>query len=631
MEEAAELAESGQIGKARAMLEALDQRYARRPEVLTDLINLCIEMNDLQAMRGYGEELLEITPNDADVMHLLAGAYMVTVMPSLALRTLRRFVERFPEDERTAKARHDIARLEPQIAEIIANSGLVGEAAEESALLFEQSRSLMDRGQYAKSSQKAEAVLRLYPDFVPAINNLSQMCAIEGHLDDAIQFAERVLVLDEENFHALSNLSRFLFFKGRSEDAQQIAERLKTITSDNPDHWVKQVEAFSYLGDDESVLDIYQKAEEAGYATSEHVAGLFLHLVAVAALRLGRESDARHYWKKALARSPGLEVALANLESLSLPVGERHAPFPFHFNQWVAALSINELISRTKAISKQAGDKALRQSAQQYMRDHPEIEELLPALLDRGDQGARQFVMMIINLVRAPKMLAALRDFALGQRGPDQLRMQAAQVAVEEGLLPSGQLRMYMRGGWSDVMLLGFQIHGDPDEDLPPKAERLMAKAFAALRENNPQEAETLLKQVLEIIPDLPGALNNLALAYEQQGRQEEAHALIQEVHARFPEYFFGIVAVAHLAIAAGDTERAESLLQSLLGTKRLHYTEFEALCNAQIELCLAQKKRDAARSWLGMWKKIESDDPRIEAWDRQLNKPDWRAQLFGR
>src|SRR5437868_9338676 len=100
MEEAAELAESGELSQAQALLEALNQRYPKRPEVLTDLINLCIQMNDVQAMRGYAEDLLEITPNDANVMHLLSGAYLLTTMPSMALRTLRRFVERFPEDER---------------------------------------------------------------------------------------------------------------------------------------------------------------------------------------------------------------------------------------------------------------------------------------------------------------------------------------------------------------------------------------------------------------------------------------------------------------------------------------------------------------------------------------------------
>ena len=631
MEEAAELAESGELSQARALLEALNQRYPKRPEVLTDLINLCIQMNDFQAMRGYAEDLLEITPNDANVMHLLSGAYLLTTMPSMALRTLRRFVERFPEDERAAQARDDIVNLEPKVAEMVTGTGLVGENAEEAAVLFEQSRSLMDRGKYAESRQKAEAVLRLYPDFVPAINNLSQMCAVEGDFDDATTFAERVLALDEENFHALSNLSRFLFFNGRVEAARQTAARLKTVTSDNPDVWVKKAEAFSYLGDDESVLDIYQQAEAADYATSETAEGMFFHLVAVAALRLGRESDARRYWKAALTHAPGLAVAQENLESLSLPVGERHAPFPFHFNQWVSARLINELITRSHTMSKRAGDKALRHMMEQFISDHPEIEELLPALLDRGDEAARKFVMMITSLVRSPKMLAALRDFALGQRGPDQMRMQAAQVAVKEGLLPSGRLRLWMRGEWGEVMLLGFEIHSDDGAELPPKAERLMSKALTALRKQQAEEAEHLLKQVREIAPDSPGVLNNLALAYELQGRDDEAHALIQEMHERFPDYLFGVLAMARKAINEGDTDRAEALLQPLLERKRLHVLEFAALCNAQIELSLAQKKRDGARSWLGMWKQVAPDDPRVEAWERKLNKPDWRAQLFGR
>ena len=80
-----------------------------------------------------------------------------------------------------------------------------------------------------------------------------------------------------------------------------------------------------------------------------------------------------------------------------------------------------------------------------------------------------------------------------------------------------------------------------------------------------------------------------------------------------------------------GDTESAEALLRPLLGRQRLHVMEFAALCDAQITLSLAQKQREGARSWLSMWKQIDPDDPRVEAWERKLSKPDWRAQLFGR
>ncbi|HWQ35530.1 MAG TPA: hypothetical protein VNQ79_21975 [Blastocatellia bacterium] len=43
---------------------------------------------------------------------------------------------------------------------------------------------------------------------------------------------------------------------------------------------------------------------------------------------------------------------------------------------------------------------------------------------------------------------------------------------------------------------------------------------------------------------------------------------------------------------------------------KKFHLSEFSALCNAQIEISLARKRHEAARSWLEMWKRADPDAP---------------------
>jgi hypothetical protein len=61
-------------------------------------------------------------------------------------------------------------------------------------------------------------------------------------------------------------------------------------------------------------------------------------------------------------------------------------------------------------------------------------------------------------LARTPKLLNALCDFAQGQRGTDNQRMQAGQVAREAGLLLP-KVRLWVKGEQQELLLMGFQIH----------------------------------------------------------------------------------------------------------------------------------------------------------------------------
>jgi tetratricopeptide (TPR) repeat protein len=236
----------------------------------------------------------------------------------------------------------------------------------------------------------------------------------------------------------------------------------------------------------------------------------------------------------------------------------------------------------------------------------------VPILLDRGDEQGRQIALMIALTTQTSALLAALCDFALGQRGPDQMRHQAAQAADAAGLFPERQAHMWMNGQWQDVMLMGFEITDEPQGTHSAEVEPLARAALEALRNKNVSEAEQLLKQALELEPDSPSLLNNLAMAFEQQGRREEAMALTHEIHQRHPDYLFARVAIARNHLLAGDLDAAEELLKPMFLKRRLHFTEVTALFSAQVDLYIARGDSEGARGWLDMWAKADPDNPEI-------------------
>jgi tetratricopeptide (TPR) repeat protein len=629
VDEALELLEDERWPEACDRLEALVARYPHQVEVLRALNAVYFELQDTVGLERTCERLLKLTPDDPAVMLGLAGAYLTNVRPFLALRTFRRFVERWPKHEEAAKARATIAEVEADAAELLGELGLAGDEGVELAELHEAAQSLLEQGDYREARRVAEALLRRRPDFVPTLNNLSQLEALEGRRDEAIALSRRALSLDADNVHALANLARYLCLSGHLDEARELAGRLKRVESEHLDAWTKKAEALSYLGDDQGVLEAFRGAERAG-ALEELEGGWLHHLAAVAALRLGRADEARRRWREAVRAAPDLEVAQANLDDLDKPVAERHAPWPFAIGQWLAARTLEDLGLQVQRLGRRGGDTALARAVQGFLQAHPEVARLIPLLLDRGDPMGREFALAIALTADSPELREALREFALGQRGPDGMRYQAANAASRAGLLPRGLVRMWLQGEWREVRLMGIEIHEEPLARHRPRVERLSGEAVEALHAGDAERAERLLKQAMEVEPDAPDLLNNQAMVYTMQGRAEEAEALVRAVHERHPEYLFACVGLARLEVARGQLDAAKALLEPLLSRQRLHVAELGALCAAQIEVLLAEHRRDAARSWLELWAQVDPENPAVEVYRQQLGGGRQR-RLFGR
>jgi tetratricopeptide (TPR) repeat protein len=631
LEEADSLMQRGRLDEAIDILESADRRYPNRPEVLTQLMNAYHDVEDMVGFMSVAERLSRLRPNDPDLMVALAGAYAANLLPVLALRTFHHFLDRWPEHAHADEARKMAADLGSLLRAEQARLDMPEEAALELLTMHDTVQSHLAQGKYREARQAAEDLLRRHPNFAPALNNISQAYYAEGRLDQAISTTQRVLAFEPENVHALSNLTRYLCLSGHPDEARQWADRLKASTASAADVWLKKMEALAVLGDDEGALDVFDRAERAGALQSPGADPTLYHLAAVAALRLEREADAREYWKRALKVYPDFELARDNLDDLRKPARERHAPWAFGTGNWLTQQAIQDLIVQIEPASRRGDDSAIRQAARRYLRKHPEMNGLAPVLLDRGDPDTRGFALRLALMAETPEMLAALSDFALGQRGPDEMRFQAAQAAANAGLLPPGPMRLWQDGEWREILLLGFEIHGEPLTHHRPPVEQWALEAMQALRDGDSVEAERLLKQALEIEPDQPDLLNNLAAAYELQGRTPESRAMLRQIHEQHPDYLFARTGLARLHVQNGQLEEARALLEPLWTKKRWHFSEYASFCSAQIELLLAEGNREAAQSWLEMWADADPDHPDLRRYRGILGRTGRLRSLFRR
>jgi tetratricopeptide (TPR) repeat protein len=603
-------------------LQALDQRYPNRPEVLTELVNVCYELNNIHAYQLYIYRLSKLRPNDPDLLFGLAGAYLTNIYPALALRTYRQFLARYPDHERAEDVHQIMADLEPSMAKVLADLELQGEDALELAAQHDEVRAALEMGQFREARKTAKLLLSRHPHFAPVHNNLSQVDFAEGRIEQAIATAHHVLSFEPDNFQALSNLTRYLYLSGQTEAARKQAERLKQVESKYSEVWVKKAEAFTYLGDDQEVLKIFAQAEQSGDLKPPLPDSMLLlyHFAAVAAMRLGDEKQARQYWQQVLKLNPHFNIARENLTDLDGPIEQRHAPWPFHMRQWISQRAVDDMIKEWLPALQRDSEEAMTRAARHYLRQHPEMVNLVPLLLERGDPPGRKFALDLAAIAETPELLAALKDFALSHHGPDDMRHRAGQIASEAGLLPFGPTRMWLKGEWREILFLGFEIYDEPVAGKQaPHILRRLRRAVKALHEGKANEAERLLKRALEMAPETPDILNNLAMAYAMQGRTVESEALARQIHQDHPDYFFGIIAVANLHVQEGRLDQAEELLKPLLSQKRLHTSEFKALCQAYLNLYLAKDMLEAAQTWFNLWADIDPDDHELNQWRLRL------------
>ncbi|MBV9848865.1 MAG: tetratricopeptide repeat protein [Armatimonadetes bacterium] len=614
--------------EAGSLLETLNQRYPGREELLELWLEVSQQLRDTRRCQGLCEQLLRSQPNDPDLLLILAGAYLANAHPVLGLRTFQRFLERWPEHERAAEARTAMEGVEGHLGPMLAELGLGGDEGIELAGLHEEMQALLAQGQYAEARRAGRRLLARLPHFAPALNNISQTYYAEGHLEQAMATVREVLDFAPDNVHALSNLTRLACLSGRMDEARQFAEQLQASAAPGFDRDYKIAEALSYLGDDAGVLEAFQRAGETGRLESSDPT--FYHLAAVAALRLGREEEARRHWKRALELAPGLALARENLQDLARPPAERNGPWPFPFQNWITAKATGDLASLQEPAKRGASERALAEAVRTYVRRHPEVSALIPLLLDRGDPMGRQFALLVARLAATPALTAALRDFAFSQRGPDSQRMEAAQAALSGGLLAPGPTRLWMRGEWQELILMGYELHDEPLVSHPPQVEAWITEALDLMRRGAADRAESLFLRAREAEPDAPDILNNLAGVYSQQGRTVEAEALMRQAHERHPDYTFAATNLASICARTGRIEEARALLEPVLTRPRLHFNEFASLCMAQIELSLAENNQEAARSWLEMWEGADADHPHLEQFRRRINglgprKPPWK------
>ena len=605
------------------LLESLTKRTPQVTEALPLLATAYQEAGDLGSMALTLEQYLRIAPQSPDAAEMLlniAGAYTIKQYPALAVRTFHRFLDRFPDHPEAGRARAMMDAVELVLQQDLLTSGVQVDNPFDFAAQHEEAQIYLARGDFATARHMEQELVRQLPTFVSAMNNLSQIALLEGNIEQAIAITQRVLTTDPDNIHALSNLIHYLCISGHRDEARPLADHVLTRSSPLNDAWVKQVEAFTFLQDDARVWATYQAATKQGVTKDTTANPIGLHLAAVAAWHLGHERKARSLWKQALENDPHFDLAQANLDDLAKPVAERHAPWPFEMGNWLNPRTMSDLRTKIASLASLQNDERVERALRAFAGSHPDFVQVIPSLLACGDPMGRTFAVRLASVLNTAETNAALQEFVTSPHGPDDVRLEALSHLTHASVIPPGPVRLWMRGEWTDVLSMGYEITDEPEDFGVEEVNNRYIQALDALHADDGVMAESELRAALALLPHNPRLLHNLGYALELQGRHAEARELLDANFAQHPDYLFARLGVASLALLNDRIAEAEELGRPLLTRTQFHFSEFEAFADFQVRLAIAKKQPDAALSWMNMWENVLPESPKLQSWQATVD-----------
>ena len=178
-------------------------------------------------------------------------------------------------------------------------------------------------------------------------------------------------------------------------------------------------------------------------------------------------------------------------------------------------------------------------------------------------------------------------------------------------------MEVWADDGLTEVRLLSTIVDREPAlSGLPKDLDALLSQSIELMQEERIDEAEPLLKQLLERVPGHPVATSNLAALRQMQGRHKEVRPLLRQVAAEHPDYLYGRCNLARLLILEGELDEAQGLLHGLAERERMHVSDMFTLYATLAMLHMAKGDDTSAQRFLTSLEPLvetEDDERRLE------------------
>ncbi|MEH7335199.1 tetratricopeptide repeat protein [Neobacillus drentensis] len=167
----------------------------------------------------------------------------------------------------------------------------------------EQARDLLESGYFPKAIELLNDVVKEYPEYWSAYNNLALAYFYLGKAEKAKAILNDVLERNPGNLHALCNMLVFAHYQGQAENVTNLLEVLKKIQPMLSEHQFKLGASFALVGEYEHAYLWLKKLYKYGFNGD----GPFYYWLSYSAYYTGNETFAINIWKKVIEINPDKE------------------------------------------------------------------------------------------------------------------------------------------------------------------------------------------------------------------------------------------------------------------------------------------------------------------------------------
>jgi tetratricopeptide (TPR) repeat protein len=407
---------------------------------------------------------------------------------------------------------------------------------------------------------------------------------------------------------------RFCSLTGRTQEAEEWADRAGKIKPTSPADHLAIIESAAFVDNHKLVLKLVQSFEGYELPWTTSIGGTAAVFAGTACAKTGDIDSAFDWWDRASGEADA--EGTRRREELERPESDRNEPWYFNLRGLLPARvteTFFQLVKSPEALGE------FHAWVPELLDIYPEMKEIAPYLLRSGDDEGRFFALAILESLNSkehlPLVVKLLTESRLrADRAQQAFRLLQRHGTVTMPVSEPGAPALKKEKAPETLRVNEYEISLEPTGDLPPEVQGLSDEAYELLYDDRPEEAEKLLRQALDIRDDIPSLRQNLAAAYEKQGKAEAAMQIIEQTHHQFPDYAFARCGEALRRFRlGGEVEDSLALLEPLMEQKRFHITEFSSLCHAMCTLLVGSERLDAAASWLDMWIKANPEDRRVK------------------
>ncbi|WP_428911034.1 tetratricopeptide repeat protein [Niallia sp. Krafla_26] len=164
----------------------------------------------------------------------------------------------------------------------------------------EQAKELLESGDFSKAIKLLKSVIKDFPEYWSAYNNLALAYFYLGEIEKAAGVLDQVMEKNPGNLHAVCNKLVFAFFQQDFQEVKEISSLLKKVKPMSSEHQFKLGATFALIGEYEAAYGWFHKLYKQGFNGD----GPFYYWFSYASYFTGREQLAHSLWDKVLQINP---------------------------------------------------------------------------------------------------------------------------------------------------------------------------------------------------------------------------------------------------------------------------------------------------------------------------------------